>query len=605
MKFRVPLLDSITREEVDKEFYFDPSLKELGLTVEELRPKYHNLFRASFETAIWCEGEKAADAMNRQLEGRMSETMAVGLHGGTTPNANILGTLSNVKTHVLFPDHDEAGTRAMDNLERSIRAILPHAAIARVQHPEDAAPKSDAYEYGPSAVDMVLEAMGNSTKQVDAEPLEVEAPALTRKKPTPVEPEFYIGLIGEAVNRLDPHTEASREALHMTLLTGLCPMLGIHPKIPQPIRATPNLFTCIVGKQFSGKKGTSWLDIEENFLKPLSEQLDLNEDWINSRVTNVESGQAIVSLVHHGDPNRLFVISEFKSLFDAMTRDSSNVDSVLRQAWDRESLQVNRARDTLRADDANISFITHVTPDELAEQVRAVWASNGVLRRWLWCYSESSKEVNKIMESNIAIDIVDRLALAIKYARRHTNVNLSPEAWAYWTEWRRSLVTDDESFITKASAGHESRVSRIMLVLALLDEEHLNGLPSDDRTVGEVLSEGPSTGLIPTRELVQLKHLKAAIRWNQYSTDTLEYVFRNKRWDKVTQKIYDFLEDVKELSLSQIQSQIFKGNINKDEIRTAGEKLERAGIIKRILRRNAGQTKGRRAEIWIMIKQAD
>ena len=122
----------------------------------------------------------------------------------------------------------------MDNLERSFRAILPHAAIARVQHPEDAAPKSDAYEYGPSAVDMVLEAMGNSTKQVDAEPLEVEAPALTRKKPTPVEPEFYIGLIGEAVNRLDPHTEASREALHMTLLTGLCPMLGIHPKIHSP-----------------------------------------------------------------------------------------------------------------------------------------------------------------------------------------------------------------------------------------------------------------------------------------------------------------------------------------------------------------------------------
>ena len=91
MKFRVPLLDSITREEVDKEFYFDPSLKELGLTVEELRPKYHNLFRASFETAIWCEGEKAADAMNSQLEGRMSETMAVGLHGGRLQTPIFLG----------------------------------------------------------------------------------------------------------------------------------------------------------------------------------------------------------------------------------------------------------------------------------------------------------------------------------------------------------------------------------------------------------------------------------------------------------------------------------------------------------------------------------
>ena len=601
MKWRVNLLDPATRQAVDKRFYYQPPLNEIGLKVQELRPKYANQFRAGTEIAIWCEGEGAADAMNQALERQGLNATALGLHGQTVPEPSILETFSNVKTHVLFPDNDDPGINAMTNLERNLAAIHPQAEFCWVTHPEEAGEKFDAADYRWKSLELVKEALGNPTQQQDAEAIEIDAPAYQRKKPRPVEKEYYIGLIGDAVDRLDDHTEATREALHQTLLTGLCPLLGILPRIPQPLRATPNIFTVIVGKQFSGKKGTSWLDIEQNFLKPIAGQLNLSDDWMNARVTNVESGQGIINLIHHGDPNRLFVLQEFKSLFDAMTRDSSNVDSVLRQAFDRESLQVNRARDVQRVDDANISIIGHITPDELTEQVRSVWAVNGFFRRWLWCYSESSKEVNSIMPENIAADLVDLFVLAIENARRHASVTLTPEAWDYWAEWRRSLATDDESFITKASAGHESRVARMALVLALLDLDAQADLPDMDRTVGETLQQGPREHHYGEREIVGVKHLKTAIRWNQYSIDTLEYVFGNRRWDHTTQKIYDWLEEYGELELSQIYSQVFKGNKSKDEIRQSGEKLERAGAIRRVLRRKAGATKGRKAEVWILM----
>ena len=74
-KFRVDYLDPVTKKAVDKSFFFQPTLKELGIEdVALIRPKYHNLFQASFKTAIWCEGEKSADAMNNALNGRLDYT---------------------------------------------------------------------------------------------------------------------------------------------------------------------------------------------------------------------------------------------------------------------------------------------------------------------------------------------------------------------------------------------------------------------------------------------------------------------------------------------------------------------------------------------------
>jgi hypothetical protein len=599
-KYRVPKLDPTTKQEVDKDIYFDPPLSQLGLEVSQLRPKYHNMFQASFETAIWCEGEKAADAMNNALKGRMDLTMALGLHGQTIPIDEHIDSLSNVKTHVLFGDNDEPGVRVMDNLERHINALLPQAAVARVKHPEGAEPKSDAHDYGPQAVDLVEEAMGTSTIQEAAEVVEVEAAPYRKRKPKPVEKEHYIGLIGEAVERLDEHTEATREAMFMTLLTGICPLLGPYPHIGYPLNATPNIFTCIVGPQNSGRKGTSWNVIEHSFLKKMAKALNPNDDdWTSSRATSVDSGQGIINLVSGGKPDRLFVIQEFKALFDAANRDGSTVDSVLRQAYDRDSLQVNRARDTLRQDHANISFVTHITPADLTAETNNQWSSNGFFRRWDWVYSESDKEVNGFQDEDLTLDLVDRLVLAIEYGRKYGSVKFTPEAWDYWAQWRRSIQSDEENFISKATTGHESRVSRIALVLALIDEAAQADLPALDRTLGESLEEGPTPHQFSNKEIVGVEHIKAAIRWNQYSVDSLECVFHNRRFDYFTQKVLEALEENKELTLTQIQTQVLKGNKLKVNIAEYGKKLEAAGLIRRIMRRKEGNTVGRKAEVWI------
>ncbi len=600
MKWRQDFIDPVTKTYADKNIFYDPPLSQLGLTVSELRPKYQNVLSAGITTVIWVEGEKAADAMNQAIP-KDFNALALGLHGQVIPDVEILETLNTAETHVLFGDNDEAGRKAMENLQRALTALFPQAEFASVEHPPEGEPKWDADDYKWKSLDLVQEALGRKTKHEKAEAIQFEAPLYKKKKPLPVEDEFYHGLIGEAVNRLDDHTEATREAMFMTLLTGICPILGVKPHIPQPLRATPNLFTCIVGPQNSGRKGTSWEVIEENFLKKIARNLNMNEDWANSRSTSVDSGQGIINLVAHGDTDRLFVIQEFKALFDAMTRDSSNVDSVMRQAYDRESLQVNRAREVQRVDQANISFLTHITPDELNEQLRAIWGSNGFFRRWGWVYSESTKEVNHLIPPNITEDLVDRFQLSIEYAQRHEAVTLTDESWAFWKEWRRSIQSDDESFISKASAGHETRVARIALVLALLDEAQQADLPDLHVTVGETLREGPRPTKFDTRAIVEVEHLKAAIRWDQYSTDTLAYVFRNRRWDYSTQKLADLLEDEGELSRTQINAQVFRGNKLKAEIETMGEKLEGAGAIRRYMRRKEGVTKGRLEEVWVWI----
>src|SRR5919112_2167991 len=105
-----------------------------------------------------------------------------------------------------------------------------------------------------------------------------------------------------------------------------------------------------------------------------------------------EGGEVVVD--EGAEDKRLLVLEpELASTLKVMRREGNTLSAVVRQAFDDARLQVMTRNNPMKATDAHISIIGHITKAELLRYLTETEAANGFANRFLWLLVERSKEL--------------------------------------------------------------------------------------------------------------------------------------------------------------------------------------------------------------------
>lgn len=313
--------------------------------------------------------------------------------------------------------------------------------------------------------------------------------------PEALAPEAFHGLAGEIVSTLEPHSEADPVGLLTHLLVSFGNVVGRAPHFV--VGGTvhhANLYCVNVGATAS-RKGTAK---DDTFFVIRT----VDPDWFDCRVqSGLSSGEGFVWAVRDpieeqqpirekgrvidyqtviADPGvkdkRLLVVEpEFGSTLRVLEREGNTLSAQIRQAWDSGILRLLTKTKAARATDAHVSFLAHVTPEELLKYLNETEQANGFANRFLWAAVRRSKllpDGGEIHRLELG-DIIRRLREAAEFARTVGEVRRSDAARDIWHAVYPRLAGDRLGLFGAVTSRAEAQTMRLALVYALLDRSRL------------------------------------------------------------------------------------------------------------------------------------
>ncbi len=394
------------------------------------------------------------------------------------------------------------------------------------------------------------------------------------------------GLAGEIVRTIEPHTEADNAALLVQLMAGFGCLIGK----TAGFRAEADfhytkLFAVLVGASSKGRKGTSWgqikrllCRIDDSFINCIQDGLSSGEGLIyhvrdaQTKKVPIKEKQRIVDYQEEifdqgATEKRAFVLEpEFARVLSAMAREGNTLSSVVRQAWDSDQLKI-MTKNPIKASEAHISIVGHITKDELLKNLDETETANGFANRFLWVFIRRSKylpEGGTLQDSQLN-PLVEKLNKAADYARITKEIKRDERARSKWIEIYPKLSDGHTGLFGSVTSRAEAQVMRIACLYALLD----------------------------CAEVIRLEHLEAALALWSYCEDSARYIFGNQTGNKTADTIYAALLSVEVgLTRSQIRD-LFQRNASSGQINSALKLLVELGRIEI----TKEQTEGRSREI--------
>jgi hypothetical protein len=303
-------------------------------------------------------------------------------------------------------------------------------------------------------------------------------------KPPELERAALHGAAGEWALASQPFTEASAAGVLVSTLVAFGNAVGGTPRTD--VGATPhhaNEYALLIGPTGSGRKG----DAMRVGLRPV-ELAD--PSWRGRIVRGFGSGEAIIDSVRDAvterdedgnertllaatDDKRLLIHeSELASVLAIAARRGSTTASLLRQAWDRDRLDNRTKGRTITANDAHISFLAAVTPDELRKRVPEAEIANGFLNRFLLIAVTRSKYLpgGAKLPNNVAEEHASAFAKAITAARNAWSLRRDAPAEELWKHaYMHELAVERHGLAGNACARAEPHALRLSMLYALLD----------------------------------------------------------------------------------------------------------------------------------------
>jgi hypothetical protein len=390
------------------------------------------------------------------------------------------------------------------------------------------------------------------------------------------------GLAGDVVRAFEPHTEADPAAILASFLVAFGNCVGPSPHAwVSETRHGLNLGACIVGATARSRKGTSWGPIARLF-----EQAD--RDWLHNRKasgigsgegviwamrdpsepkTHPKTGETVIEDPGVNDKRLMVHEEEFSSILKVAGRDGSILSETVRKAWDGESPLRNLVkRSPVQATSPHVSFLGHITGEELRRELTEVSQANGLANRFLWVYAQRSKLLPDAPRLNsVTVDrLAKRMREALDSARRGGEIRRSDAAAAIWRTAYPDLTRDHPGLLGHLTARAEAHILRLSMVYAIID----------------------------CSPMVEPAHLSAAVAFWRYSEDSARFIFGDRTGDHVADTIRDALRDTP-LTETQI-SDLFGRNQKAGRIRQALLDLQAAGFIEA----EVVQTGGRPARQW-------
>lgn len=404
--------------------------------------------------------------------------------------------------------------------------------------------------------------------------------------PKPMADDAFVGLAGEIVKTIEPHSEADRVALLMNFLTGFGSVIGdqAHFKVEadkHPMR----LFCVLVGESARGRKGTSW-----GFVRNLL--ISVDPEWEKRLVGGgLSSGEGLIWAVRdkitkrqpvkeHGrvvdyqeiiedeglvDKRLLVVESELSSTLRVLQREGNTLSALIRNAWDSGNLQMLTKNSPAQATGAHISIIGHITKEELLRYLTSTETSNGFGNRFIWLCVKRSKTLPR--GSNISGvnfgPILNHLSSVVDFAKRVEEIKWDKGTEPLWDGIYEDLTEEEPGLLGSITARSEAYVTRLACIYALLDKS----------------------------STIKIKHLKAAVAVWDYARASAEYIFQGRSGDPLANKIIEALSGKPE-GMTRTDIYIYFGkNISSEQISISLENLEKIGRIKKDDISPAGRSK--------------
>lgn len=283
------------------------------------------------------------------------------------------------------------------------------------------------------------------------------------------------GLAGEIVKAIEPQTEADIAGVLVSLLVAFGNAVGKRPHFNVGAGTHhANLFACLVGDTASGK-GLAW-DVADYLLRRA------DNAWRENIAYGLSSGEGLIERVGDGEAEDgkilvpverrlLCVETEFAKPITAMRREGNTLSPLLRSAWDGNTLEVlTRSKTKLRASNAHVGVMAHITPDELASLLaKGTETTNGFVNRFLWCVVRSCKSLPHGGDASVLDVYVDRLRSVLEYSRTIDVMRRSKEADKLWENVYPSLKASKPGAYGKATERARAQTLRLSMLYALLD----------------------------------------------------------------------------------------------------------------------------------------
>jgi hypothetical protein len=385
----------------------------------------------------------------------------------------------------------------------------------------------------------------------------------------------FHGPAGDFVCRTAPHTESDPMALLVQFLVAFGAAAGRH--VHYAVEATRhhlNEYVILVGPSGTGRKGSAW-DHVEALLR------EVDQDFTDSCMSSgLSSGEGLIFEVRDAtagdngaaDKRRLILEAEFAQVLKVLAREGNTLSPVVRNAWDGKSLQTIAKNAPVRAREAHVAIVGHLTKDELLRFVTGTELANGFFNRFLAVAVRRSQELP--FGGRLAGEELERVRAAtltaLQFAALERELTFDPEARERWIDVYAPLSRGEQGLLGAATRRAEAHVVRLAAIYATLD----------------------------CSDQIAPPHLEAALAVWRYSLDSARWIFGDSLGDPTADEIWSAAKERPAGVTRTEVSDMFSRNKKRREIERALGVLEDAGRLRRETRQ---AERGRTAEVWIPV----
>jgi hypothetical protein len=389
--------------------------------------------------------------------------------------------------------------------------------------------------------------------------------------PEPPDAAAYHGLAGEIVWAIAPHTEADPVAVLVQLLVAYGSLIGGGACFKvERTRHYPNEFALLVGHSAVSRKGSALVQVKELLG-------EVQADFPSRMKKGLSSGEGVVWLLRDpsgndaGAPDRRLLVAEPEFAKVLKGRELASLSPVLREAWDSEVLETLTRNSPLRATDAHLALIAHITAAELRHCSTTLSTENGFLNRFLFVACRRTQLLphggDEYPLANTGL--TERLAEVLEHARGAGQLRFHARAKKHWTTRYEQMSQRPMDGLTGAlTARAEAHSMRLALIYALLD-----GARS-----------------------IQIEHLQAALALWDYAARSAVWALGDTTGDSLAEQIHRYMQDNPGgLTLTQLHKLLHR-NRPSAQIKQALAELQKAGRAESRMRESLRG--GRPAELW-------
>jgi len=331
---------------------------------------------------------------------------------------------------------------------------------------------------------------------------------------------MFPGLVGAVANAASEKTEVNPVAAAAGFLSFLGAMVGRDVYFPiGDTRHHARIFTLHIGRSSRGGKGES-----PNLTRRIVHAINAEDPNLlgQTHTGGLSSREGLAMLIHDGYTQgketappildkRLWVVEgEFANVLGQARREGNTLSSALREVWDGGAIKPATKTNRVWASMPHVGMAGAITPAELHATIQAKELSNGFANRFLMFWAERTREVafpeptSPHMLAILAKETINvvRFALGNYPAETDTRaMHMSQEARALWQDVHSGLARPLETeLLSSLLERRRPYAIRLSMLFALCDSSLV----------------------------IEAQHIRAALAWIDYCTDSVRYVFANQ-----------------------------------------------------------------------------